>query len=133
MLDPLLSALLLAWLTACAQVHGVDPAFAQAVMITESRPAGGADLEFRVGRLGKSRYFGPFGIEKSFLKKWDIANPFVNVEVGVKALRGKDQTQVLRRYNPTATLAYIREVRRLTRKLKGGGGIPGFTAQGGGI
>jgi len=133
MLDPLLSALLLAWLTACAQVHGVDPAFAQAVMITESRPAGGADLEFRVGRLGGSKFYGPFGIHRDYKKHAAIDNSYVNILVAVGALRGKDQTQVLRRYNPTATPAYIRAVRRLTRKLKGGGGIPGFTAQGGGI
>jgi hypothetical protein len=120
MADPITTALLLAWLKACSAVYGVDPAFAQAVAIVESRPAGGAEMEFRVGRLGKSRYYGPFGIEKSFLKKWDIANPFVNVEVGVKALRGKNQMAVLRRYNPTATTAYIREVKRITRKLKEG-------------
>ena len=121
MISPLTQAVLVAWLKACALTYGVDPMFAQAVMIVESRPAGGAEMEFRVGRLGKSRYFGPFGIEKSFLKKWDIANPFVNIEVGVRALRGKDQTKVLHRYNPTATPAYIREVKRITRKLKEGG------------
>ena len=116
----LTTVLLIAWVKACALTYGVDPEFAQAVMIVESRPAGGAEMEFRVGRLGKSRYYGPFGIEKSFLKKWDIANPFVNVEVGVKALRGSDKRRVLKRYNASFNEAYYREVRRVERKLKGG-------------
>lgn len=119
--DLLATVLLIAWLRACSAVHGVDPCFAQAVMIVESRPTGGAELEFRVGRLGKSKYWGPFGIHRDFLKRWPIDDPFVNVEVGVKALRGNDRRRVLKRYNASFNEAYYREVRRVERKLKGGG------------
>lgn len=114
------STLLLAWLKACSAVYAVDPAFAQAVMIVESRPPSGTEMEFRVGRLGKSKYYGPFGIHRDFLKVWPIDDPFVNVAVGVKALRGADKRRVLKRYNASFTESYYREVRRIERKLKEG-------------
>ena len=57
----LTTTLIMAWIFACAQVHGVDPYFAQAVAVVESRPAGGGELQIRVGRLGRSRFYGPMG------------------------------------------------------------------------
>lgn len=120
MIEPILQSLLLAWMASCAQVYGVDPHFAQAVAIVESRPAHGPELAMRCGRLGKSRYYGPMGIEKSFLKRWAINDPFVNIQVGVMALRGADKRRVLKRYNASFTEAYYREVRRIERRLKEG-------------
>lgn len=117
MIEPITAALLAGFIRTCALYYGVEPEFAQAVAIVESRPAGGG-MEIRVGRLGKSRYYGPFGIHRDFLKKWDIANPYVNVEVGVKALRGKDQVAVLKRYNRSFNQGYYREVCRVQRQLK---------------
>jgi len=123
MVEPITAALLACFIRTCALHYGVEPEFAQAVAIVESRPAGGG-MEMRVGRLGKSRYFGPFGIHQDFLKKWDIANPYVNVEVGVKALRGADKRRVLRRYNASFNELYYREVCRVQRRLEKG--FPGL-------
>lgn len=121
MLDPLITALLVAWITACAQVHGVSPEFARAVATVESRPAGGGYLEMRVGRLGKSKYYGPLGVnEDCFKDKENVRNPFLNVYWGVKALRGANKRRVLKRYNTSFNEAYYREVRRVERKLKEG-------------
>jgi len=121
MLDPLTTTLLVAWITACAQVHGVDPHFARAVAIVESRAPGGGELSMRCGPLGRSgKYHGPFAIHRDFLKRWPIDDPFVNVEVGVKALRGQDRRRVLKRYNSSFTEAYYREIRRIERRLKEG-------------
>ena len=120
MTNPLTTALLLAWMKACCLTYGVDLDFARAVAIVESRPAGGAQMEIRVGRLGKSKYWGPFGIHRDFLKKWPIDDPFVNVAVGVKALRGVNKKRVLKRYNASFDEAYYSEVMRIERKLKEG-------------
>ena len=120
MVNHLASALLIAWIKSCALVYSVDPSFAQAVAIVESRAPGGGELEMRVGRLGRSKYWGPFGIHRDFLKKWPIDDPFVNIEVGVKALRGSNKRKVLKRYNASFDEDYYREVRRIERKLKEG-------------
>lgn len=114
----LATAALLAWLQVCAVQSGVDPDFARAVAIVESRPPGGG-LTMRCGPLGKrGKYYGPFGISRNFLKKWDITDPYVNVWVGVRALRGRDKVKVLRRYNASFNQAYYREVCRIERQLK---------------
>jgi hypothetical protein len=120
MTGPLTTALLLAWIRTCALTYGVEPEFAQAVAIVESRPAGGG-MEIRTGRLGKSRYYGPMGINRCFLNRWPIDDPYVNVEVGVKALRGADKRRVLRRYNPKLNRAYEQAVMATYRRLKGDG------------
>jgi hypothetical protein len=113
------TAILLAWMKACCLNYGVEPEFALAVARVES----GTKTEMlRFGPMGKSgRYYGPFGIERSFLKKWPIDNPFVNIEVGVKALRGPDKRRVLRRYNATFNEAYFRAVMMACRKYKSEG------------
>lgn len=112
------TAALLAWMQICAQEHGVDPYFARAVAIVESRPAGGG-LAMRCGPLGKQgKYYGPFGISRIFLKRWNIADPYVNVWVGVRALRGRNRLKILRRYNASFNQAYYREICRTERQLK---------------
>lgn len=113
------AAILVAWMRACAQVHGVDPAFAQAVAIVESRPVGG-DMEMRVGPLGKSgRFIGPMGLNRCFARDANIYNPFINVLIGVAALRGQEK-KALRRYNASYTPAYYHEVMRVKARIKGG-------------
>ena len=114
----LASALLIAWIRTCAAHYGVDPEFAQAVAIVESRPAGGG-MEMRCGPLGRAgKYYGPMGINRCFKSKWPIDNPFVNVEVGVKALRGNDMRRVLKRYNASFTEAYFRTICKIQKQLK---------------
>lgn len=111
------TAILVAWIHACAQVHGVDPAFAQAVAVVESRPKGGG-MEMRVGPIGKSgRFVGPMGIAKCFENDADIYNPYINILIGVCALRGPEK-KALRRYNASFDTAYYHEVMRIKAKLK---------------
>ena len=59
--------------------------------------------------MGKGTYYGPMGIHRDFLKKWNIADPMTNILVGVRALRG-DQARVLRRYNASCNRAYVKAV-----------------------
>lgn len=110
------AALLLAWMQACSVTYGVEPEFAWAVARVES---GTKTETLRCGPMGKSgRYYGPFGIERSFLRRWPIDDPFVNVAVGVKALRGADKRRVLKRYNAAFDEVYYRAVMGLYRQAK---------------
>ena len=111
----MLDGLLLCWLLTCCKTYHVDPAFALAVARLES---GTKTQEYRLGRLGKSKYYGPFGIHRDFLKKWPIDNPYINIQVGVKALRGTDKRRVLRRYNTASNRTYERAVLAKMRELK---------------
>lgn len=107
------TAVFLAWVMACSQYYGVQPEFALAVARVES----GTTTEWvRFGRLGRSRYYGPMGINQCFLKKWPIGNPYINVAVGVRALRGADQRRVLQRYNEKFDEDYFRAVMALSRQ-----------------
>jgi hypothetical protein len=119
-----LPTILLLWLQTCSAYYGVDPYFAMAVAHVESSTK---SQEFRIGKMGRT-FYGPMGIHKCFKTKWDISNPYVNIQVGVRALRG-NQRRALRRYNPKATPTYESAVfaakRRYERKkvfdgLKGG-------------
>jgi hypothetical protein len=110
-------ALLLAWLQACALTYGVEPEFAFAVARVESGLPGAAVI--RCGPLGRSgKYYGPFGIHRDFRRRWPIDDPFVNVAVGVKALRGTDKRRVLQRYNAAFNEAYYRAVMRIYRQAQ---------------
>ena len=110
------TALLLAWMKVCCLNYGVEPEFALAVARVES---GTKTEKLRFGPMGKSgKYYGPFGIERSFLRRWPIDNPFVNVEVGVKALRGSDKRRILQRYNTNFNEAYFRAVITTCRRNK---------------
>jgi len=105
------AALLLAWMQACATLYGVEPEFALAVATIESR--------LQCGPLGrKGTYCGPMGIHKCFRAKWDIDNPFVNIAVGVRALKGRDQRRVLQRYNASFNEAYWRAVQSCRRQYQ---------------
>ena len=115
----LTASILIAWMKACALTYGVDPEFAQAVAIVESRPQGGG-MEMRFGPLGRSGNFvGPMGLNRCFAGKYDIYNPWENIRVGVAALRG-NELKALRRYNTRCNPAYISEVMRIKRKIKEG-------------
>jgi hypothetical protein len=111
----LATALLLAWMQACSLQYGVEPEFAWAVARVES---GTKTESLRCGRLGRSRYYGPMGINRCFLNRWPIDDPYVNVEVGVKALRGADKRRVLKRYNAAFDEAYYRAVMALYRQAQ---------------
>ena len=103
---------LLLWLTLCCSVYQVEPAFARAVMVIESRE--------QIGPLGrKGTFIGPFGIHKDFRKKWDIDDPRENIRVGVAALRGKDKLRVLRRYNTKSNRSYEQAVMACYRQYRG--------------
>jgi hypothetical protein len=97
------------WLITQASIkHGVDPNFAKAVAIVESGIPG--KCEIRIGRLGKSRYYGPMGLDKDFLSRWPIDDPITNIEIGVRALRGRDKRAVLKRYHGAPPADYVRAV-----------------------
>jgi hypothetical protein len=113
------TAILLAWMKTCCLYYGVEPEFALAVARVES---GTRTEMLRFGPMGRSKkYYGPFGIERSFLRRWPIDNPFVNVEVGVKALRGRDKRRVLQRYNASFNEPYFRAVMAACRRYKSEG------------
>jgi len=112
---------LFGWIRACALHYGVDPEFAFAVAIVESRPKGGSEFEIRIGPMGKNgRYIGPMGISKCFAKKYDIYNVWENIRVGIKALNGNER-KALKRYNDSFNEAYYTEVMRIKYKLQHGG------------
>ena len=77
----MLDTLLLCFLTACCHTYGVEPEFALAVARVES---GTKTQDYRIGRLGKSDFWGPMGVKGCFLK---TGSPFEVIEKGVKALR----------------------------------------------
>ena len=99
--------------------YNVDPALAIAVAHIESRKG---KKEFRIGRMGKT-YFGPMGIHKCFLKKWAIDKPKINIEIGVRALRGigynkSKQKRRLKKYNASFNRSYWNSIQEATLKYK---------------
>lgn len=109
------AALLVAWIRTYALLYGVEPEFALAVAHVESGVPG---QEFRVGPLGRGKYYGPFGIHRDFLKKWPIDQPEENIRRGVLALKGGDQRRVLKRYNRTFNECYFRAVQAAKRRYR---------------
>jgi len=104
------------------EVYRVDPNFALAVAMVESGVPG--ELQLRFGRLGKSKYYGPFGIHRCF-NKWglDLSNPYVNAWIGIRALRGvgksrKKQIRRLRKYNASFDWSYWRAIKSIERRNK---------------
>jgi len=96
---------------AMSRKYGVDPYFALAVAEVESSCKG---RRCRFGKMGKGTYYGPFGIHKCFLSKWPINDPFVNTEIGIRALsRYKDQRRSLKRYNAEFNESYYRSIKRI--------------------
>ena len=106
----MLDTLLMCFLLACCHTYGVEPEFALAVARVES---GTKTQEYRIGRLGRSNFYGPMGVHRCFLK---TGSPYEVIELGVRALRGKDKARVLRRYNPKLNRAYERAVMALYRQ-----------------
>ena len=105
-------AALLAWFQTCGALYGVEPEFAWAVARVESGVPGGPEI--RLGPLGRrGKYYGP------------IDDPYVNVEVGVKALRGADKRRVLQRYNAAFNEAYCRAVMSTYHQAKREGKFDG--------
>jgi hypothetical protein len=102
----MLAPALIAWMVLWSNVYGVEPEFALAVARVES---GTSQHEFRIGKLGRGTYYGPMGIHKCFLNKWPIDDPWENIRVGVRALRGS-KMHALRRYNKSCNAAYTRAV-----------------------
>lgn len=113
-MDILTKVIIHGYILYACQKYGVDPNFAKAVAHIESRKG---QEEFRIGRLGHSRYFGPFGIEQSFLKRWPIDDYLTNIEIGCRALRGP-QERVLRRYNTSYSPDYAKAVRMAQREYQ---------------
>ena len=118
MVEPVMKVLLMTWMATCATHFNVPIEKVQAVAIVESRPAHGKTLELRVGRLGRSKYWGPMGLNQNCFSKEDAdcyRNPWLDIYYGTKALsRCKD----LRKYNTECSPAYLKEVKRITRLLK---------------
>jgi hypothetical protein len=106
----------LGFVKTCSEVYKVDPYFALAVAETESSCKG---ERFRFGKMGKGTYYGPFGIHKQFLKKWPIDDPYVNTEIGIRALsRYKNQRAALKKYNATFNESYWKRIKSLERKYQ---------------
>lgn len=99
------------YVKACSEKYGIDPNIALAVAEVESS---GKGQRFRFGKLGKGTYYGPYGVNKCFLSKWNIADPYVNTEIGIRALaRNKDIRKSLRKYNAEFNEAYYRRIMQL--------------------
>jgi hypothetical protein len=107
---------MLLWLRAVSIIYGVEPELALAVARIES---GCKASDYRLGPMGCGTYYGPMGIFYEFIKRWPIDDPYINILVGVKALRGQgDPVRVLRRYNTTATQAYLKAVLSFRKMLR---------------
>lgn len=96
----------------------VDPNFLKAVASVESRKG---NQKFRYGKMGRT-YYGPMGIHKCFLKKWDIDKPEINIMVGARALQGVGsnpaaQKKRLRRYNASFNERYWRAIKQAEREF----------------
>jgi soluble lytic murein transglycosylase-like protein len=110
----------LRYVKTCSEKYNIDPNFALAVAETESSTK---EVRFRFGKMGRSKYYGPFGIHKCFLKKWNINDPFVNTEVGIRALArygpgDGNYRRALKKYNATFNEAYYRRIKELQRRNK---------------
>jgi len=91
------------WVETCSKKYGVSKYLALALAEVESSKG---KLRYRFGWISKT-YCGPYGIHKCFGKKpyyWDIENPYINTEVGIRALARHIKKQgslrkALRKYN----------------------------------
>ena len=107
-----------ALICAYALKYNVEPAAAMAVAHIESRKG---QQEFRVGLMGRT-YYGPFGVNKCFLKKWSVDELDTNIKVGVKALsRNQNLKKSLQKYNAAFNEAYWQAIQEARRKYRKGG------------
>ena len=115
-----MTPLLLIWLATCCHHFNVEPPFAQAVFQVESGCPG---HQYRLGRLGRSKFAGPAGLHIAYVREKfgvDACDPWDNILIGVRALRGRDKVQVLKRFNPewrkdrylACVMAKMRELKR---------------------
>ena len=111
------------YVEAMAEKYNVDKYLCLALAETESS---GKGERIRFGKISKT-YYGPFGIHKCFLKKWDIADWKVNTEVGIRALAGHIKRQgslhgALKKYNTgdkgVKFEGYVNKIKNLQRKYK---------------
>lgn len=126
MIEPILQAVLLSYMAAVAQVNHIDPVKFRALCTVESRPTRGGELEMRVGRLGKSPFYGPGGVNEQCFKDKDmVKNPYSNLffagqalaKHGARTSKGS-WVKALLAYNTEATPAYIWEVFRIAAKIR---------------
>jgi len=101
--------------------QAVDPAFPLAVAHIESRKIVKDQIvrEFRTGLIGKGKkkYYAPFNIHPDYLKKgWRIDDLKENIYYGVRRL--KQGPSVLPFYNKSCTQAYIKAVKKATRRYQ---------------
>lgn len=109
---------LILWCAMVCAVHGVPLKNALAVAHIESR---NKQQAFRIGRLGKSHYFGPFGIKDCFAGADD---PEANIVLGISAIarltkRYGSFKAGLKRYNTEFTESYWAAIKRSIREMGG--------------
>ena len=77
-----------AWVEICCDFYDVDKRFVIPVFKVESGVPGGPSLRF--GRLGKTCYFGPGGVNENCecLRGLDLANPYISTWASIRALQG---------------------------------------------
>jgi len=95
----------------------VNPHFAMAVATVESRTK---NKLFRTGKIGKT-YAGPMGLHIAYVRdkfNLDATDLNTNIYIGVRALRGKDEKRVLRRYNKEFNIAYYKAVQRAKKDFR---------------
>ncbi len=109
-----------AYMSAYAIEYGTKPEYVMAVATIESRKG---DREFREGLMGRT-YFGPMGVHRCFLSKWEIDKTEVNIMVGARALRGIQSLDALkkrlRKYNTECNPSYLAAVTKAVRKYEKG-------------
>lgn len=109
---------LMLFLSMVCAVHGVPFQQALAVAHIESRNKYHA---FRVGRLGKSKYFGPFGINGCFTGAND---PETNIILGVSAIARLTRKYGsfkagMKRYNAEFTESYWAAIKKSLLEMGG--------------
>lgn len=116
----------LEWVKICSKKYGISPYLALALAETESSKG---KRRFRFGKISKT-YYGPYGIHRCFGKNpynWDIENPYMNTEIGIRALARHIKKQgslrrALKKYNtgdgPTQFIRYCKRIEYLARRNK---------------
>jgi len=105
-----------------AKENGVDPYWVSAVMVIESRYD-----RFAINR--RYRCYGLMQLQKDVARGLGVTDPFdagQNIRAGARILGrlerryGGDKRQILKKYNPTDTGAYSREVLKAWRQARKG-------------
>ena len=105
-----------------AQENGLDPCWIAAVMAIESR-------YYRFAINHRYRCYGLMQIQKDVARDLGVTDPFdagQNIRAGARILGrlerryGGDKRRILKKYNPTDTGAYSREVMKAWRQARKG-------------